>query len=144
MEARDQIIALAGSSESGARESRDLLGVDDGGGPLTFSNPVPLAPYVDVIVMGEGDALAGELGVTHAADLGFVFDTLEHSDGSLYDPMDDDARRTAAMWSRQQRSPRTYGTRAASSTIRGRNAAAWVCSTRRPSRPSWRSWGSAS
>lgn len=44
--------------------------------------------------------LAGELGVTHAADLGFVFDTLEHSDGSLYDPMDDDARRTAAMWSR--------------------------------------------
>lgn len=25
------------------------------GGPLTFSNPVPLAPFVDVIVMGEGE-----------------------------------------------------------------------------------------
>jgi radical SAM superfamily enzyme YgiQ (UPF0313 family) len=27
------------------------------GGPLTFSNPVPLAPYADVIVMGEAEGL---------------------------------------------------------------------------------------
>ena len=27
------------------------------GGPLTFSNPVPLAPYSDVIVLGEGEEL---------------------------------------------------------------------------------------
>jgi radical SAM superfamily enzyme YgiQ (UPF0313 family) len=31
------------------------------GGPLTFSNPVPLAPFCDVIVMGEGETLAVEL-----------------------------------------------------------------------------------
>lgn len=39
VEARDQTIALAASSEGGARESRDLLGVDDGGEPLTFEPP---------------------------------------------------------------------------------------------------------
>ena len=27
------------------------------GGPLTFSNPIPAAPFADVIVMGEGEAL---------------------------------------------------------------------------------------
>ena len=26
-----------------------------GGGPLTFSNPAPLAPFCDVIVLGEGE-----------------------------------------------------------------------------------------
>src|SRR5262249_36654029 len=31
------------------------------GGPLTFSNPVPLAPFCDVIVMGEGETLAVEV-----------------------------------------------------------------------------------
>ncbi|HUH01251.1 MAG TPA: radical SAM protein, partial [Kofleriaceae bacterium] len=31
------------------------------GGPLTFSNPVPLAPFVDVIIMGEGEELIVEL-----------------------------------------------------------------------------------
>lgn len=31
------------------------------GGPLTFSNPVPLAPFVDAIAMGEGEDLATEL-----------------------------------------------------------------------------------
>jgi radical SAM superfamily enzyme YgiQ (UPF0313 family) len=31
------------------------------GGPLTFSNPAPLAPFVDAIVMGEGDELALEV-----------------------------------------------------------------------------------
>ncbi len=40
------------------------------GGPLTFSNPVPLAPYVDVIVLGEGDQLAGEV-VAIAGDVGW-------------------------------------------------------------------------
>ena len=29
------------------------------GGPLTFSNPLPVAPFADVIVMGEGDELVG-------------------------------------------------------------------------------------
>lgn len=28
-----------------------------GGGPLTFSNPVPLAPFFDVIIVGEGETL---------------------------------------------------------------------------------------
>jgi len=28
------------------------------GGPLTFSNPLPLAPFVDAVVMGEADTLA--------------------------------------------------------------------------------------
>src|SRR6187399_1235759 len=31
------------------------------GGPLTFSNPVPLAPYVDVVVMGEAEETVIEL-----------------------------------------------------------------------------------
>ena len=40
------------------------------GGPLTFSNPVPLAPFCDVIVVGEGDELATEL-ITAAAAVGW-------------------------------------------------------------------------
>src|SRR3954471_24297421 len=31
------------------------------GGPLTFSNPVPLAPFADLIVLGEAEDLAHEL-----------------------------------------------------------------------------------
>jgi radical SAM superfamily enzyme YgiQ (UPF0313 family) len=31
------------------------------GGPLTFSNPVPLAPFVDIVVMGEAEETALEL-----------------------------------------------------------------------------------
>jgi len=31
------------------------------GGPLTFSNPVPLGPFVDAIVMGEADAIAADI-----------------------------------------------------------------------------------
>ena len=27
-----------------------------GGGPLTFSNPAPLAPFCDVIIVGEGES----------------------------------------------------------------------------------------
>ena len=40
------------------------------GGPLTFSNPVPLAPYADVIVLGEGDELAAEV-VRIAGEVGW-------------------------------------------------------------------------
>ncbi len=32
-----------------------------GGGPLTFSNPAPLGPYCDVILLGEGEDLVVEL-----------------------------------------------------------------------------------
>lgn len=42
-----------------------------GGGPLTFSNPAPLALLCDVIVLGEADQLAGEL-VALARDGNFV------------------------------------------------------------------------
>ncbi len=31
------------------------------GGPLTFSNPMPLGPFVDAIVIGEADAIAPEI-----------------------------------------------------------------------------------
>lgn len=40
------------------------------GGPLTFSNPAPLAPFCDVIVVGEGEELIVEL-VTLAREAGF-------------------------------------------------------------------------
>ncbi len=32
-----------------------------GGGPLTFSNPTPLAPYCDAVVMGEGEVVVSEV-----------------------------------------------------------------------------------
>lgn len=41
------------------------------GGPLTFSNPAPLAPLFDVVILGEGEELIAEL-VTVARELGFV------------------------------------------------------------------------
>jgi radical SAM superfamily enzyme YgiQ (UPF0313 family) len=41
------------------------------GGPLTFSNPVPLAPFCDAIVVGEGEELVGEL-VEVARAVGFA------------------------------------------------------------------------
>jgi len=41
-----------------------------GGGPLTFSNPAPLAPFCDVIVLGEGEEVIVEL-VTLAREVGF-------------------------------------------------------------------------
>ena len=37
------------------------------GGPLTFSNPVPLAPFVDAVILGEGEQLAPELVATAEA-----------------------------------------------------------------------------
>ena len=40
---------------SAERSDRDPLVV--AGGPLTFSNPLPLAPFVDVLVLGEGEEL---------------------------------------------------------------------------------------
>ncbi len=40
------------------------------GGPLTFSNPAPLAPFFDVILVGEGEELVQEL-VTIGRDVGF-------------------------------------------------------------------------
>ena len=69
-----ECLALAGIPALAAeRDDRHPLIV--AGGPLTFSNPVPLAPYVDVIVMGEGDAVAGELVLT-ARDCGWNRDRL--------------------------------------------------------------------
>ena len=41
-----------------------------GGGPLTFSNPAPLAPFCDVIVVGEGEETIADL-VAIARDVGF-------------------------------------------------------------------------
>jgi radical SAM superfamily enzyme YgiQ (UPF0313 family) len=41
------------------------------GGPLTFSNPAPLAPFCDVIVLGEAEELIGEL-LAAAADAGWA------------------------------------------------------------------------
>jgi radical SAM superfamily enzyme YgiQ (UPF0313 family) len=40
------------------------------GGPLTFSNPAPLAPFCDVIIVGEGEQIIAEL-VAIARDVGF-------------------------------------------------------------------------
>jgi radical SAM superfamily enzyme YgiQ (UPF0313 family) len=45
------------------------------GGPLTFSNPAPLAPFCDVIVVGEGEELVVEL-VTLAREVGFAREPL--------------------------------------------------------------------
>src|SRR5438477_380744 len=45
------------------------------GGPLTFSNPAPLAPFCDVIIVGEGEQLICEL-VTVARDVGFAREPL--------------------------------------------------------------------
>jgi radical SAM superfamily enzyme YgiQ (UPF0313 family) len=41
------------------------------GGPLTFSNPAPLAPFCDVIVLGEGEEVGDQL-VRAAEDAGFA------------------------------------------------------------------------
>ncbi|MBA3393036.1 MAG: radical SAM protein [Deltaproteobacteria bacterium] len=45
------------------------------GGPLTFSNPAPMAPFFDVIVMGEGEEVIIEL-MNAARDAGFLRDRL--------------------------------------------------------------------
>jgi len=54
------------------------------GGPLTFSNPAPIAPFADVILLGEGEDLIEEFIVT-ARDVGFdrqrVWDALASRPG---------------------------------------------------------------
>jgi radical SAM superfamily enzyme YgiQ (UPF0313 family) len=42
-------------------DRRDDAPIIVAGGPLTFSNPVPLAPFCDVIVMGEGEEVGAEV-----------------------------------------------------------------------------------
>ncbi len=42
-----------------------------GGGPLTFSNPAPMAPFFDVIILGEGEQLIEEL-IHIARDVSYV------------------------------------------------------------------------
>jgi radical SAM superfamily enzyme YgiQ (UPF0313 family) len=67
-------LAMAGIPPLAAdRGDRDPLVI--AGGPLTFSNPVPLAPYVDVIILGEGDELAAEV-VVLAGEVGWRRDAL--------------------------------------------------------------------
>jgi radical SAM superfamily enzyme YgiQ (UPF0313 family) len=41
------------------------------GGPLTFSNPAPLAPFFDLVILGEGEETIVEL-VNVARDAGFI------------------------------------------------------------------------
>jgi radical SAM superfamily enzyme YgiQ (UPF0313 family) len=53
---------LEASSIPALREERDerhpfILA----GGPLTFSNPVPLAPYVDAVIMGEAEGVVADV-----------------------------------------------------------------------------------
>jgi radical SAM superfamily enzyme YgiQ (UPF0313 family) len=62
------------------------------GGPLTFSNPLPLAAFADVVVMGEADTLAVEvfrvlrdtperdLALTRLAEMPHVFVPEHHGD----------------------------------------------------------------
>ncbi|HEY0189547.1 MAG TPA: radical SAM protein, partial [Kofleriaceae bacterium] len=52
----------------GDRDARHPLVI--AGGPLTFSNPAPLAPFFDVVILGEGEELIVEL-VQVARDCGF-------------------------------------------------------------------------
>ena len=71
-------LEIAGVVETLERASIPVLREDRGprhpiviaGGPLTFSNPAPLLPFCDVIVVGEGEELVVEL-VTLARELGF-------------------------------------------------------------------------
>jgi hypothetical protein len=72
-------LEIAGVIETLERASVPVLAVDRdarhplviAGGPLTFSNPAPLAPFFDVVILGEGEQLIAEL-VTIARDAGFV------------------------------------------------------------------------
>lgn len=52
------------------------------GGPLTFSNPLPLAPFVDAIVMGEAEGVIGWLAQTcmEANDRATALDALAKHD----------------------------------------------------------------
>ncbi|MGE0868387.1 MAG: radical SAM protein [Kofleriaceae bacterium] len=71
-------LEIAGVVETLERASLPVLAVDRAphhplviaGGPLTFSNPAPLAPFFDVIVVGEGEQVVAEL-IAIARDVGF-------------------------------------------------------------------------
>lgn len=59
LELAGMVTLLEGASLPALRESRDARHpLVVAGGPLTFSNPLPLAALADVIVMGEADTLA--------------------------------------------------------------------------------------
>ena len=64
-----QTLRLSGLSPLASERPRDAPFVL-GGGPLTFSNPLPLAPFVDAIMIGEADET-----VHHALDVIFSSDT---------------------------------------------------------------------
>jgi radical SAM superfamily enzyme YgiQ (UPF0313 family) len=72
-------LEIAGVVDTLERASVPVLAVDRdarhplviAGGPMTFSNPAPLAPFFDVVILGEGEELIVEL-VTIARDVGFV------------------------------------------------------------------------
>jgi radical SAM superfamily enzyme YgiQ (UPF0313 family) len=76
-------LEIAGVVETLERANIPVLRDDRGnqhplivaGGPLTFSNPAPLAPFCDVIIVGEGEELVVEL-ITLAREVGFVRDRL--------------------------------------------------------------------
>src|SRR6185369_5985843 len=71
-------LEIAGVAETLAAANIPVLAADRdarhplviAGGPLTFSNPAPLAPFFDVVILGEGEELIAEL-VTVARDVGF-------------------------------------------------------------------------
>ncbi len=72
-------LEIAGVVETLARAGVPVLAADRdarhplviAGGPLTFSNPAPLAPFFDLVILGEGEELIAEL-VGIARDVGFV------------------------------------------------------------------------
>ena len=71
-----QVLELAGIPPlAEERSSRHPLIV--AGGPLTFSNPLPLAPFVDAVLMGEADQSIHEV-------LGTIFES-ESRDGALHE-----------------------------------------------------------
>jgi radical SAM superfamily enzyme YgiQ (UPF0313 family) len=71
-------LELAGVVATLERASVPVLAVDRdtrhplviAGGPMTFSNPAPMAPFFDVIIVGEGEELIVEL-VELAREVGF-------------------------------------------------------------------------
>src|ERR1700704_3938180 len=62
-------LEIAGMAETLARARGPVLAAGRdarhplivAGGPLTFSNPAPLAPLVDVVILGEGEELIAQL-----------------------------------------------------------------------------------
>ena len=54
-----------------------------GGGPLTFSNPLPLAPFVDAMIIGEAEGIVAEVcrEITTASSREALLDTLAKIEG---------------------------------------------------------------